>query len=226
MLVLLEMLKWAPWQTCIFAYGQTGSGKTYTLEGSGQEKLSANADPSSDAHAGLIPRAVQMLWKTARELEEKGWHYSFEGQMLEIYNEGINDLLSKVRWTPNTKSSTRKAAPQSLTLPLLFTLRVRGQNATTMESCDAVLNLVDLAGSERLSNSGSGSHPARLKEAQCINKSLSSLADVIAALSKESSSPTTTFPIALHAHLAPQAQSWRQCKDVRMSALTAEQVLC
>lgn len=48
-----------------------------------------------------------------------------------------------------------------------------------MESCDAVLNLVDLAGSERLSNSGSGNDPARLKEAQSINKSLSSLADVI-----------------------------------------------
>ena len=64
----------------------------------------------------------------------------------------------------------------------VFILRVRGQNSTTMESCDAVLNLVDLAGSERLSNSGSGSDPQRLKEAQSINKSLSSLADVIAAL--------------------------------------------
>lgn len=61
----------------------------------------------------------------------------------------------------------------------VFILRVRGQNVTTMESCDAVLNLVDLAGSERLSNSGSGNDPARLKEAQSINKSLSSLADVI-----------------------------------------------
>lgn len=59
----------------------------------------------------------------------------------------------------------------------VFTLRVRGRNATTQESCDATLSLVDLAGSERLATSGSGEDPKRLKEAVSINKSLSSLAD-------------------------------------------------
>ncbi|WFD32826.1 kinesin-like nuclear fusion protein [Malassezia sp. CBS 17886] len=39
-----------------------------------------------------------------------------------------------------------------------------------------------MCGSERLATSGSASDPARLREAQSINKSLSSLADVIAAL--------------------------------------------
>lgn len=66
----------------------------------------------------------------------------------------------------------------------MFALRVRGTNAATGEMSDATLNLVDLAGSERLATSGSASNPARLREAQSINKSLSSLADVIAALAQ------------------------------------------
>ena len=66
----------------------------------------------------------------------------------------------------------------------VFALRVRGTNAATGEMSDATLNMVDLAGSERLATSGSASNPARLREAQSINKSLSSLADVIAALAQ------------------------------------------
>ena len=42
------------------------------------------------------------------------------------------------------------------------------------------LNLVDLAGSERIGKSGA--EGSRLREAQCINKSLSALGDVINAL--------------------------------------------
>lgn len=42
------------------------------------------------------------------------------------------------------------------------------------------LNLVDLAGSERIAKSGAEGN--RLREAQCINKSLSALGDVINAL--------------------------------------------
>ena len=44
------------------------------------------------------------------------------------------------------------------------------------------MNLVDLAGSERLSASGAAGDKERLKETQSINKSLSALGDVIAAL--------------------------------------------
>lgn len=69
----------------------------------------------------------------------------------------------------------------------VFTLRLKGKNSVTGEVSTGVLNLIDLAGSERLSASGSTGD--RLKETQAINKSLSSLGDVIYALatSKEGS---------------------------------------
>lgn len=68
----------------------------------------------------------------------------------------------------------------------VFTLRIRGSNAHTGESCEGCLNLVDLAGSERLDASGAGSNKERLRETQAINKSLSALGDVIAALGEKS----------------------------------------
>ena len=67
----------------------------------------------------------------------------------------------------------------------VFTLRIRGENALTGESCEGSLNLVDLAGSERLEKSGAASDKDRLKETQSINKSLSALGDVVAALGEK-----------------------------------------
>ncbi|KAK9493759.1 P-loop containing nucleoside triphosphate hydrolase protein [Lipomyces doorenjongii] len=65
------------YNVCIFCYGQTGSGKTYTM---------ASED-------GMITRAVDQIFTTATNLQEKGWTYTVQGQFLEIYNETINDLL-------------------------------------------------------------------------------------------------------------------------------------
>lgn len=68
----------------------------------------------------------------------------------------------------------------------VFTLRIRGTNPHTGEACEGSLNLVDLAGSERLEKSGAAGDKDRLKETQAINKSLSALGDVIAALGEKS----------------------------------------
>ena len=65
----------------------------------------------------------------------------------------------------------------------MFTLKINGENEVTTEKIEGLLHLVDLAGSERLSQSGSSGE--RLKETQAINKSLSSLGDVIHAIANK-----------------------------------------
>ncbi|GJW35573.1 kinesin-like protein KIN-14D [Tanacetum coccineum] len=61
----------------------------------------------------------------------------------------------------------------------VFILRIHGVNESTEQQLQGVLNLIDLAGSERHSRSGATG------ERQAINKSLSSLTDVIFALTKK-----------------------------------------
>ncbi|KAK6341184.1 kinesin-like nuclear fusion protein [Orbilia brochopaga] len=67
------------YNVCIFAYGQTGSGKTYTMT-------------SKD---GMIPQAVDQIFRTSAQLTDKGWSYTMEGSFVEVYNENLNDLLGK-----------------------------------------------------------------------------------------------------------------------------------
>jgi hypothetical protein len=56
------------------ADGQTGSGKTYTMLG-------------TQDHRGVIPRAMEQLFKSSCSLEDQGW--SFE---MKVHSLVINDL--------------------------------------------------------------------------------------------------------------------------------------
>lgn len=70
---------------CVFAYGQTGSGKTYTMLG-------------NQENPGLITKAIKMLFKSKRDLEEasKGKvRVDISIELLEIYNENVRDLLGR-----------------------------------------------------------------------------------------------------------------------------------
>jgi len=63
---------------------------------------------------------------------------------------------------------------------LVLQVKVAGTNRRTGTRVYGKLNLIDLAGSERIKSTAATGQ--RLKEAQNINKSLSALGDVIAAL--------------------------------------------
>jgi kinesin family protein C1 len=70
------------YKVCIFAYGQTGSGKTYTMQGT--------EEPSS---WGVIPRALREILQGTERMRSNGWEWTLQASFLEIYNEGIRDLL-------------------------------------------------------------------------------------------------------------------------------------
>ncbi|XP_071416438.1 kinesin-like protein KIF9 isoform X2 [Pithys albifrons albifrons] len=67
----------------IMCYGQTGAGKTYTMTGATSEYQ----------HRGIIPRAIQQVFRAAAESIEVSIniHISY----LEIYNEALGDLLAR-----------------------------------------------------------------------------------------------------------------------------------
>lgn len=95
---------------CVFAYGQTGSGKTYTMEGPSAPDTAPSCSPEGSSpdssesgegevrqgapERGVIPRTVELLFRTMRDLEERGWRYTLDVRFLEVYNEQLRDLLA------------------------------------------------------------------------------------------------------------------------------------
>ncbi|CAD8124437.1 unnamed protein product [Paramecium sonneborni] len=159
---------------CIFAYGQTGSGKTYTMQG-------------DDHNIGVIPRAVEQIYKERLGMLELGWQTNIRVGFQEIYNEQIKLLdvkdIYEVVEHFNTAKKNRQVAETlsnevSSRSHFIFQLNLQGHMGD--KQINSTLNLIDLAGSERANVAKTEGD--RFTETKAINKSLSALGDVFNAL--------------------------------------------
>ena len=114
-------------------------------------------------------------WPPPAPLGPDSDHAAIGSAYTEQAVKNLLDTAAKNRRVAATKSNERSSRSHSV-----FILTLKGFCAISGENSEGVLNLVDLAGSERLKQSGAEGD--RKKETQAINKSLSSLGDVIAAL--------------------------------------------
>jgi hypothetical protein len=197
------------YHTCIFAYGQTGSGKSYTMMGTPEqpgliprtcEELFARIedDPSPNTnyivHVSyfevynehvrdlLVPRSNPPMYLKIRESQTEG-----------VYVQGLTERavksfadvenLMRVGDVNRTTASTKMNDTSSRS-HAVFTIQLKQITHSLLSDSTiertARMRLVDLAGSERAKATEATGQ--RLKEGGQINKSLTTLGRVIAAL--------------------------------------------
>ena len=204
------------YNNCIFAYGQTGSGKSYSMMGYGQEHgvipkicrdMFERIEEIQDKNLGCTVEVsyLEIYNERVRDLlnpSTKGnlrvrehpstGPYVEDLAKLAVRSfaeiENLMDEGNKARTVAATnmnETSSRSHAVFTLTLT-----QKRHDVETRMDTEKvAKISLVDLAGSERATSTGATG--ARLKEGAEINRSLSTLGRVIAALADLSSAKST-----------------------------------
>ncbi|KAH9990579.1 P-loop containing nucleoside triphosphate hydrolase protein [Russula vinacea] len=208
------------YNVCIFAYGQTGSGKSFTMEGGSTQETVGMIPRAVDQVFQVTEELKSKGWEYALEgqfleiynetindllgkgeFDKKKHEIKHEKGSTRVTDTVVQQLRSpaQVRSLLAVANSRRTVAAtlmneRSSRSHSVFTLRIRGTNTHTGQVCEGALNLVDLAGSERLNSSGAGKDKERLRETQNINKSLSALGDVIAALGEKSDKSDKHIP--------------------------------
>lgn len=201
------------YNNCIFAYGQTGSGKSYSMMGYGPEEgvipkicramfeRIEDAQRDNNLNCTVEVSYLEIYNERVRDLlnpSTKGNLKVREHPSTGPYVEDLAKLVVRsfaeiehlmdegnkartVAATNMNETSSRSHAVFTLTLS-----QKRHDADTGMDTEKAAkISLVDLAGSERAQSTGATG--ARLKEGAEINRSLSTLGRVIAALADLSS---------------------------------------
>ncbi|KAK9798229.1 hypothetical protein WJX73_010651 [Symbiochloris irregularis] len=192
---------------CIFAYGQTGSGKTHTMSGTHMDNVDdrgINFRALNDLFELNHKRQSEVVYTVRVQLLE-----IYNEQLRDLLEDNRNAPRLEIRMTersgvnvPNARqvevettedvlavmaqgmrnravAETRMNERSSRSHSVL-TVIVDGEAVATGERTHGCLHLIDLAGSERVGKSEASGD--RLEEAKHINKSLSALGDVMAAL--------------------------------------------
>lgn len=200
------------YNNCIFAYGQTGSGKSYSMMGYGPEEgvipricrsmferiEALQKDPATTcvvevSYLEIYNERVRDLLNPSNKGNLKVREHPSTGPYVEDLAklvvrsfpeiENLMDEGNKARTVAATnmnETSSRSHAVFTLTLT-----QKKKDDDTKMEAeRQAKISLVDLAGSERANSTGATG--SRLKEGAEINRSLSTLGRVIAALADAS----------------------------------------
>lgn len=198
------------YNNCIFAYGQTGSGKSYSMMGYGKEigiipnicqdmfrrieQLQAEADGSLQctvevSYLEIYNERVRDLLNPATKGNLKVREHPSTGPYVEDLAklavssfqeiEHLMDEGNKARTVAATNMNETSSRSHAVFTLMLTQKKQDPDTKMTMEKA-AKISLVDLAGSERATSTGATG--ARLKEGAEINRSLSTLGRVIAAL--------------------------------------------
>ena len=197
------------YHTCIFAYGQTGSGKSYTMMGTPDkpgliprtcedlfQRIESVQTPDVSYNVRvsyfevynehvrdlLVPRTDPPHYLRIRESPSEGPYIK---DLTEVTVRNYTDLMKHMRKgdVSRTTASTKMNDTSSRSHAVFtITLKQIHHDLSTDETTErtARIRLVDLAGSERAKSTEATGQ--RLREGSNINKSLTTLGRVIAAL--------------------------------------------
>ncbi|KEG09172.1 C-terminal motor kinesin [Trypanosoma grayi] len=197
------------YNVCIFAYGQTGSGKTFTMGGGEGESKGINTralerlfqiiEERRETEESTVSLSVLEIYceqirdllagreagKQAYEIKQGGPFGTYVTNLSETMVTSPKDIHKIMeRANRNRSEGQTNMNEHSSRSHMILYIIVRTTNKQTKMQSFGKLSLVDLAGSERLEKSGAEGQ--QLKEAVSINKSLSSLGDVISGLAQNS----------------------------------------